>query len=41
MLINVIIYSVKILVVCVLCGIGTSYLYTRNKQFKKLIDTIL
>ena len=41
MLIDVIVYSVKILVLSILGGIITSLLYTHNKQFKKLIDTIL
>lgn len=41
MLIDVITYSVKILVLSIIGGIITSLLYTYNKQFKKLIDTIL
>ena len=41
MLINVIVYSVKILIMCILGGITTSVLYTYSKQFKKLMDTIL
>lgn len=38
---QVILYSVKILIMCILGGITISLLYTYNKQFKKFIDTIL
>ena len=38
---QVILYSVKILIMCILGGITTSILYTYSKQFKKFIDAIL
>ena len=38
---QVILYSVKILIMCIVGGITTSLLYTYSKQFKKFIDTIL
>lgn len=38
---QVILYSVKILIMCILGGITTSLLYTHSKQVKKFIDTIL
>ena len=38
---QVILYSVKILLICIAGGVTTSILYTHNKQFKKLVDAIL
>ena len=38
---QVILYSAKILIMCLVGGIATILLYTYSKQFKKFIDTIL
>ena len=40
-MLEVILYSAKILVGCIIGGVTTSLLYTYNKQFKKLVDAIL
>ena len=38
---QVILYSIKILIMCIVGGTIISLLYTYSKQFKKFIDTIL